>query len=80
MIKSRPARFLASVFIVSFVSLATLFVLEFAVRWAVPVFDPSGHVRILSGEGERPNLGQPNTRQRQIKNTGDFVVEIRFNK
>lgn len=77
---SRPARFLASVFIVAFASLATLFVLEFVVRWAVPAFDPSGHVRIVSGDGERPNLGQPNTLQRQIKNTGDFDVKIRFNK
>lgn len=80
MTKSRPARFLASVFIVAFASLAMIFVLEFVVRWAVPAFDPSGHVRIVAGDDEHPNLGPPNTQQRQIKNTGDFDVEIRFNK
>ena len=77
---TRPVRFLISALVVIAVSAATLLVLEFAVRWAIPAFDPSGHVRIVKGSGETPNLGKPNTRLRQIKNTGDFNVEVRFNK
>ena len=77
---SRPVKFLASLLVVTVVSLATLFVLEFAVRWAIPAYDPSGHIRFIAGKDERPLLGVANSQQRQIKNTGDFDVTIRFNK
>ena len=53
---------------------------EFAVRLALPAYDPSGHIRFIDGTATRPLMGPPNTSERQIKNTGDFNVIVRFNK
>jgi hypothetical protein len=77
---SRWARALLSVAVVCVSAAATLFVLEFAVRWVIPQYDPSGHLSFVPGDATRPPLGRPDTEQRQIKNTGDFDVTVRFNK
>jgi len=57
----------------------TLFLVEFAVRLALPAYDPSGHITFIEESGDTPLLGHANTVQRQIKNTGDFDVTVRFN-
>ncbi len=77
---NRSAQVLLSIAVVVVSAAATLFVLEYAVRWAIPQFDPSGHLRFVPGNATRPPLGPPDTEQRQIKNTGDFDVTVRFNK
>jgi len=53
---------------------------EFAVRLAQPELDPARHVRFEKAQNGLPTLGPRNTEQRQIKNTGDFDVMIRFNR
>lgn len=53
---------------------------EFAVRLAEPELDPTRHLRFEKPTGRLPVLGPRNTTQRQIKNTGDFDVTIRFNR
>lgn len=77
---TRPATFIASTLVVVVATLATLVMLEYVVRWTIPAFDPSGHVSFVPATAGRPALGTPNTVQRQIKNTGDYDVTIRFNK
>jgi hypothetical protein len=58
----------------------TLFaVLEFSIRLAVPEYNPSTHLE-FSWHTDGLVLGQPGTTKRQIKNTGDFNVEVRFNR
>lgn len=53
---------------------------EFAVRFAEPELDPSRHLQFEEGPDGDLVLGPRNTEQRQIKNTGDFNVKIRFNR
>lgn len=53
---------------------------EFAVRLAQPELNPARHLRFEKPKNGLPTLGPRNTEQRQIKNTGDFNVIIRFNK
>lgn len=53
---------------------------EFAVRLAEPELDPARHLRFEKPTGRLPVLGPRNATQRQIKNTGDFDVTIRFNR
>lgn len=55
---------------------------EFITRVALPAFDPGNHVRFVDpdGDGPMPVLGAPNAVQRQIKNTGDYDVIVRFNR
>jgi len=77
---TRTATFIASTLVVVVATLATLVMLEYVVRWTIPAFDPSGHVSFVPGTAGRPALGAPNTVQRQIKNTGDYDVTVRFNK
>lgn len=59
---------------------AAIIVLEYAVRVIYPAYDPSGRIAFVAGENERPNLGPRNADMRQVKNTGDFNVSIRFNE
>lgn len=54
-------------------------ILEFSIRLAMPEYNPTKHLA-FSWHHENLILGQPNTVQRQIKNTGDFNVEVRFNR
>ena len=53
---------------------------EFAVRLAEPELDPTRHLRFEKQTSRLPILGPRNAIQRQIKNTGDFDVTIRFNR
>ncbi|MDA1090941.1 MAG: hypothetical protein O3A85_11610 [Proteobacteria bacterium] len=53
---------------------------EFAVRLAQPELNPARHLRFEASQNGLPTLGPRNTEQRQIKNTGDFNVMIRFNR
>lgn len=59
---------------------AGLVAFEYAVRWLIPVYDPSGRIAFYQGTNGLPVQGKPNTVQRQIKNTGDFDVEVAFNQ
>jgi len=53
---------------------------EIAIRLAMPAFNPANHIRFVQGDGDTPTLGPRNSSLRQIKNTGDFDVGIKFNK
>jgi len=53
---------------------------EFAVRLAQPELDPARHLRFEEPRNGLPTLGPRNTEQRQIKNTSDFNVIVRFNR
>lgn len=59
---------------------ASLVVQEISVRLALPVYDPRGHLRFEKSDGVLPPLGPRLAVQRQIKNTGDFNVTVRFNR
>jgi hypothetical protein len=59
---------------------AGLLILEYGIRWLVPAYDPSGHVRFVQLYPDVPALGEPLTTQRQIKNTGDYDVTVTFNR
>lgn len=61
-------------FIIGFIA-----ILEFSIRLAMPEYNPAKHLA-FSWHHQNLILGQPNTVQRQIKNTGDFNVEVRFNR
>ncbi len=52
---------------------------EIAVRLALPEFDPISQLRFTIIDNQLPPLGQPNTRTRHFKNTGDFDVTVEFN-
>lgn len=54
-------------------------VMEFSIRLAVPEYNPATHLE-FSWRTPGLILGQPGARKRQIKNTGDFNVEVRFNQ
>jgi hypothetical protein len=53
---------------------------EYAVRLAMPQFNPAHHITFLEGQDGLPVLGPRNEVLRQIKNTGDFDVTVRFNR
>jgi hypothetical protein len=52
---------------------------EYSVRLAQPEINPANHLRFIDGGGDMPALGPPNSLHRQIKNTGDYDVTVRFN-
>lgn len=58
---------------------ALLGVMEFSIRLAVPEYNPATHLE-FSWHNAGLILGQPGARKRQIKNTGDYNVEVRFNQ
>lgn len=76
---AKPSRPLAGLVILAAV-VATGLAGEFAVRLAQPELDPTRHLRFEQGTGDVPVLGLRGAEQRQIKNTGDFDVKVRFNK
>ena len=53
---------------------------EYGTRFLFPALTPSGHLRFIEGEGDMSTLGPSNVQFRQIKNTGDFDVQVNFNK
>ena len=59
--------------------LSVLVMQEFSIRLALPEFNPSKHL-VFSWHVNGLSLGMPTTTQRQIKNTGDFNVEVQFNR
>ena len=58
---------------------AAAVIAEYSVRLAQPEINPAYHLRFVKGGGDLPPLGQRNSVHRQIKNTGDFDVTVRFN-
>jgi len=61
-------------------AILTLAVQEFAVRFALPDFDPAAQLRFLAETETAPPLGPPNERFRLMKNSGDYNVEVTFNR
>lgn len=57
-----------------------LFVAEYSVRLAVPKYDPAGHIAFFVDPATGIQLGKPNSKTRQIKNSGDYDVEVVFNR
>ena len=53
--------------------------LEFGVRILLPQYDPSGQIRFTRLDDGTP-IGPANETLVQIKNTGDFSVDVTFNK
>ena len=56
----------------------SLVLIEFSVRALFPIYDPSGHVKFAWLPDGTP-IGPSGAVFRQIKNTGDYDVEIHFN-
>lgn len=57
-----------------------LFVSEFSVRLAVPKYNPAGHITFFADPVTGVLLGKPNSKTRQIKNSGDYDVAVVFNR
>ena len=68
----------AAVFLLS--TAIAVFIAEWSVRLALPVYDPAGHVVWQTHPRAGTVLGQPGTTARQIKNSGDYNVSVRFNR
>lgn len=60
--------------------LSSLFVAEWSVRLALPAYDPIGKVVFKAYPSTGLILGERNTVARQVKNSGDYNVEVRFNR
>lgn len=71
---------LFSLITIFFSSLVSLVALEHLVRGLIPAFDPTGHIKLIGSKNGPLVFGTPNSQMRQIKNTGDFDVMVRFNK
>jgi hypothetical protein len=59
--------------------ISLVLVLEFSIRLALPEFNPTKQLE-FSWHVDGLTLGKPGNKQRQIKNTGDFNVEVLFNR
>ena len=55
-----------------------LFASELAIRVFLPQYNPSGHIRFVRLPDGTP-IGPRSVALRQIKNTGDYDIEVRFN-
>jgi hypothetical protein len=71
---------LSRIAVVLVASAFALIVSEYSVRLAVPKYDPAGHISFFTDPETRVLLGRPNTKTRQIKNSGDYDVEVAFNR
>ena len=71
---------LSRIAVVSVASAFALVVSEYSVRLAVPKYDPAGHIAFFTDPETRVLLGKPNSRTRQIKNSGDYDVDVAFNR
>lgn len=61
-------------------STLAIFMSEYSVRLAVPKYDPAGHIAFFVDPATGVLLGKPNSKTRQIKNSGDYDVEVIFNR
>ncbi|MEL0105608.1 MAG: alginate O-acetyltransferase AlgX-related protein [Rhodospirillales bacterium] len=61
-------------------ALISLFIAEYAIRFTQPELNPNSQIRFQPATKTKPVLGPPNTSLRQIKNTGDYNVLIKFNE
>lgn len=61
-------------------SFACLFIAEWSVRLALPDYDPASQVVFAYHPAAGTVLGTPGASSRQIKNSGDYNVTVRFNK
>lgn len=61
-------------------ALISVFIAEWSVRLALPDYDPAGQMKFAYHPRAGTVLGQPATEARQIKNSGDYNVAVRFNK
>ncbi len=68
----------AAVFLLS--TAVSVFIAEWSVRLALPDYDPAGQVVWQTHPRAGTVLGQPGTTARQIKNSGDYNVSVRFNR
>ncbi len=68
-----------SAWVIGFAAMLCL-IQEFAVRLALPAYNPAFRLQFILGSADRPILGPPNETQRQISNKGDYDVAIRFNR
>lgn len=59
--------------------IATLVFQEFAVRLALPAYNPAGHLKFDKARGSLPPLGRPGL-HRQINNVGDYDVTVSINR
>ena len=59
---------------------AAVFVAEWSIRLALPEYDPSGHIVWERHPKAGTVLGRPGAAARQIKNSGDYDVSVRFNR
>jgi hypothetical protein len=71
---------LSRVTVVLVAGIFALFLSEYSVRLAVPKYDPAGHISFYADPVTGVLLGEPNSRTRQIKNSGDYDVEVVFNR
>src|ERR1043166_7264005 len=58
----------------------TAVVSEYTVRIALPQYDPSGSVVFFRDRDNNVALGPRNQHLRQVKNTGDYDIDVDFNK
>jgi hypothetical protein len=59
-------------------ALVGLVLVEIVARVVAPAYDPSGHVTFTLLPDGTP-IGPPGAVRRQVKNTGDYDVQVRFN-
>lgn len=76
--KALFVRLLRNFSIAFVICLASLLLLEFLIRVALPVYNPSGRIVFTSKDGVP--LAEPGFVGRQWKNTGDYDVEVRINE
>jgi hypothetical protein len=76
--RGRRGRVLARLLLLALSSALALAVLELGLRRLRPPWDPSGDLRFVAAPG-LPPLGPRGATLRQVKNTGDFDVAVRFN-
>jgi len=72
-------KFAINLLVLCFYSLIAVVVLELGLRWLAPHLDPSGTVKFHVTDDGVP-LGPENVTLRQFKNTGDYDVEMDFNR
>jgi hypothetical protein len=72
-------RIAINMLVLCFSCLVAVLVLEFGLRWFAPRLDPSGTVKFHVTEDGVP-IGPTNVTVRQFKNTGDYDVEMDFNR
>lgn len=75
---SRCYPFAASLLVLIISVAVSLIAAEWGIRLVLPHFDPTGQIEFTSLPGGI-GIGPPNAVLRQVKNTGDFDVTVRFN-